>query len=190
MRNFSMMGMPLLGRALRTYFPVLASIISIAAAAPVVVDGKVSYIGYDQGGVESFLAIKYGQDTGGVNRFKQPQAYTYPAGSVVNATSNGAACPQKTGNPTPSLIGLFGNVSEISEDCLTVRVDRPAKTKSNAKLPVMVYLYGGGYNIGQAYDTSYYPNGLVRENAAKQLPVIYVAIKSVFTPARRVMNVD
>ena len=186
-----MIGIPLLGRALKMYFLILAFIISIAAAAaPVVVDGKVSYIGHDQGGVESFLNIKYGQDTGGVNRFKQPRAYTYPAGTVVNATSNGAACPQKTGNPTPSLIGLFGNVSEISEDCLTIRVDRPAKTTSNAKLPVMVYLYGGGYNIGQAYDPAYYPNGLVRGNAAKQLPVIYVAIKSVLPAAVRATYVD
>ena len=185
------MGISLLGRVLRLYFPAVASIISIAAAAaPIVVDGKVSYIGKYLGGVESFLNIKYGQDTGGKNRFKQPRTYTYPAGTVVNATSYGAACPQKTGNPTPSLIGIFGNVSEISEDCLTVRVDRPARTRPNAKLPVMVYLYGGGYNIGQAYDTAYYPNGLVRENAAKQLPVVYVAIKSVITLAASLANLD
>ena len=174
------MGISLPSLVLRIYFPILASIISIAAAAaPIVVDGNISYLGKREGGVESFLNIKYGQDTGGLNRFKQPRAYAYPAGTVVNATKNGAACPQKTGNPTPSLIGLFGNVSEISEDCLTVRVDRPTLARFTARLPVMVYLYGGGYNIGQAYDTAYYPNGLVRENAAKQLPVVYVAIKSV-----------
>ena len=50
-------------------------------------------------------------------------------------------------------------------------------TKADARLPVMVYLYGGGYNIGQAYDTSYNPNGLLRGSAAKKLPIVYVAIK-------------
>ena len=160
-------------RALVSCIPLFA----YAVAAPTVVDGKVSYVGAVGGGVESFLSIKYGQDTGGENRFKYPKPYSYPAGTVVNATRSGAACPQQTGNPTPSLIGLFGNVNEISEDCLTIRVDRPSNTAADAKLPVMVYLYGGGYAIGQAYDTAYYPAGLVRETAAKKLPVVYVAIK-------------
>lgn len=146
-------------------------------AAPTVIDGKVSYAGKHEAGVESFLGIKYGQDTGGTNRFKKPEPYLYPVGTLVSAAKTGAACPQQTGNPTPSLIGLFGNVSEISEDCLTIRVDRPSGTGANARLPVMVYLYGGGYAIGQVYDTAYDPTGLVRETAAKGLPVIYVAIK-------------
>ena len=174
--KYSIMRICSLVRVLGTSFPLLIPATSVAAA-PIIVDGKVSYVGTQHAGVESFSSIKYGHDTGGANRFKQPRAYSYPAGTLVNATRYGAACPQKTGNPTPSLIGLFGNVTEISEDCLTIRVDRPADTAPNAKLPVMVYLYGGGYNIGQAYDTAYDPNGLVRETAAKQLPVIYVAIK-------------
>ncbi|KAL8716691.1 MAG: hypothetical protein Q9225_005999 [Loekoesia sp. 1 TL-2023] len=145
-------------------------------AAPTVVDSKVTYIGTEENGVESFLGIKYGQDTGGTQRFKKSKPYHYPAGTVVSAVTTAAACPQQTGNPTPSLIGLFGNVSNISEDCLTIRVDRPSDTSADARLPVMVYLYGGGYAIGQAYDTAYDPTGLLRETAAKRLPVIYVAI--------------
>lgn len=159
---------------------VLAGItlLSLAVtAAPTVTDGNVSYIGKDEAGVESFLGIRYGLDTGGTNRFKKPIPFLYPAGTLVSAAAPGAACPQQTGNPTPSLIGIFGNVSEISEDCLTIRVDRPFKTDANASLPVMAYLYGGGYAIGQVYDTAYDPTGLVRETAAKGLPVIYVAIK-------------
>ncbi|CAO1604837.1 MAG: hypothetical protein LQ349_000475 [Xanthoria aureola] len=158
---------------------VLAGItlLSLAVtAAPTVTDGNVSYIGKDEAGVESFLGIRYGLDTGGTNRFKKPIPFLYPAGTLVSAAAPGAACPQQTGNPTPSLIGIFGNVSEISEDCLTIRVDRPFKTDANASLPVMAYLYGGGYAIGQVYDTAYDPTGLVRETAAKGLPVIYVAI--------------
>ncbi|KAL8687425.1 MAG: hypothetical protein Q9218_006396 [Villophora microphyllina] len=149
---------------------------NVAAAAPIVVDGRVSYVGSEANGVESFLGIQYGKDTGGANRFTQSRSFTYPAGTVVNATRIGAACPQQTGNPTPSLIGLFGNVTAISEDCLSIRVDRPANTAADARLPVMVYLQGGGYAIGQAYDTAYDPAGLIRETARKNLPVVYVAM--------------
>jgi carboxylesterase type B len=153
------------------------ALLSHAATAPTVVDGTVSYVGTLQDGVESFLGIKYGQDTGGANRFKHPVPYSYPAGAVVNVTSPAAACPQQTGNPTPSLVGLFSNVTNISEACLTIRVDRPPNTTADARLPVMVYLYGGGYAIGQIYDMAYDPVGLVRETAPKGIPIIYVAIK-------------
>ncbi|KAI4242405.1 MAG: hypothetical protein LQ352_007243 [Teloschistes flavicans] len=139
-------------------------------------DGPVSYVGSESDGVESFLSIQYGKDTGGANRFRQSKPFTYPAGTVVNASTVGPACPQQTGNPTPSLIGLFGNVTTISEDCLSIRVDRPANTVASAGLPVMVYLQGGGYAIGQAYDTAYRPAGLIRETAKKNLPVVYVAM--------------
>lgn len=35
-----------------------------------------------------------------------------------------------------------------SEDCLTLNVFRPSSTASNAKLPVMVWMFGGGFNQG------------------------------------------
>lgn len=35
-----------------------------------------------------------------------------------------------------------------SEDCLTLNVFRPSSTASNAKLPVMVWIFGGGFNQG------------------------------------------
>ncbi|KAL5334695.1 Alpha/Beta hydrolase protein [Aspergillus crustosus] len=122
--------------------------------------------------VESFLNICFGEDTSGVNRFTPPKPFSYPAGALVNATQPGAACPQpKQAVPT---MPLFDVVTSMSEDCLTLRVDRPANTPASAKLPVMVWIYGGGDSFGQIYDSAYDPPSLVLGAAEKGLPIIYV----------------
>jgi carboxylesterase type B len=156
----------------------LMQAIGAAATAPTVRAGSVSYIGTISGGVESFLNISFGHDTSGQNRFKRPVPYSYPDGAIVNASTPGAACPQTIGNPLPTFEGIYGNTTSISEDCLTVRVSRPLGTCQQARLPVMAYLFGGGYAFGTIYDdVASSPDGLVRENGVKGLPVIYVAIK-------------
>lgn len=156
----------------------LVQILRAAAAAPTVSAGGISYVGTTSEGVESFLNIRFGQDTGGQNRFKKPVYYSYPDGTIVNASTPGAACPQALGNPLPEFEGIYGNVTSISEDCLTVRVTRPLGTSKLSGLPVIAYLFGAGYGFGSIYDnTANGPDGLVRENGAKGLPVIYVAIK-------------
>ncbi|KAJ5216288.1 carboxylesterase [Penicillium cinerascens] len=134
----------------------------------------VRFEGSSANNVESFLNIRFGQDTGGNNRFAPPKPYNYPTGSVVNATQSGAACPQQK-VPVEG-ISVFDNVTHISEDCLTLRVDRPANTCSTAKLPVMVYIYGGGDSIGQIYDSAYDPTTLISGATQKGIPVIYVAM--------------
>ncbi len=44
----------------------------------------------------------------------------------------------------------------MSEDCLTVNIIRPSMLPENASLPVMTWIYGGGYVIGSSslYDGS------------------------------------
>ena len=79
-----------------------------AASPPTVTDSAhgVTYIGAAKSGVEQFLNIRFGQDTGGINRFKHPQAYTYASGTTVKATKLGPACPAKT---LQSLFGFTDN---------------------------------------------------------------------------------
>lgn len=148
-----------------------------AHAAPVVhlsSQTNVTFKGTTAHDVESFLNIKFGADTAGENRFAPPRPYTYPSGSKVDASHPGVACPQ----PRVPLQGftLFDNVTDVSEDCLTLRIDRPAGTSDNAKLPVMAYIYGGGDTIGQIYDGTYNPTLLVSAAAKKDYPIIYVAM--------------
>jgi hypothetical protein len=135
---------------------------------------QVRFEGTSANNVESFLNIRFGEDTSGKNRFAAPKPYAYPPGSVVNASQPGAACPQQK-VPIAGL-AVFDNVTHISEDCLTLRVDRPAKTSPKDKLPVMVYIYGGGDSIGQIYDSAYDPAALITGASQKGYPIIYVAM--------------
>ena len=129
-------------RSLLLALPFLGA--ALAAAPPKVTDTahKLTYVGITKNGVENYLNIQYGQDTGGINRFKHPKAFSYPTGTTVQATKLGPACPAKT---EQSLFGYSSNggVSSISEDCLNLRVARMPGTQSTAKLPVMVWIYGG-----------------------------------------------
>ncbi|KXL45857.1 hypothetical protein M433DRAFT_154135 [Acidomyces richmondensis BFW] len=134
----------------------------------------VSIRGTSANGTDSFLNIRFGASTAGSNRFAPPKPYTYPAGITVDATRPGAACPQQK-VPVPDF-PIFANVSHISEDCLSLRIDRPSHTRPDARLPVLVFIYGGGDSIGQIYDPVYDPTALVASSAAKHEPVIYAAM--------------
>ncbi|KAJ9261724.1 hypothetical protein DTO195F2_3982 [Paecilomyces variotii] len=144
-------------------------------SAPYVFDPVTSstYLGTIADGVEEFLGIFYGQDTGGSNRFAPPKPYIPSRHSFINASTAGAACPQPY---VPLPADPYTVLTNVSEDCLSLRVARPENTKSTAKLPVMVWLYGGGASVGTAYDVSYNPVGLIQQSVVNGSPVIYVAI--------------
>lgn len=60
------------------------------------------------------------------------------------------------------------------EDCLTVDVARPAGTRAGDKLPVLFWIYGGGYTVGSTQ--SYEASGLLRTAVENDQPFIYVAV--------------
>lgn len=109
---------------------------------------NLTYQGFSDYGVDQFLNVRYGQDTSGANRFKHPVAYQYPSGTTIDATKAGASCPQNT---LTSLAGSSFNsgVYQLSEDCLNLRVARPAGVEANAGLPIMVWIYGGKYALSE-----------------------------------------
>lgn len=128
----------------------LLLLITYAAAAvlasPAVYDAEanVTYLGFTRNGVEIFLGIPYAQDTGGPNRFKPPQPFSFPQGTTVNATDPGPACPQPLGQWNAPLTLL--NVTSVSEDCLNLNIVRPANASHlNESLPVMVWIHGGRF---------------------------------------------
>ncbi|KAJ7747192.1 putative lipase, partial [Mycena olivaceomarginata] len=127
--------------------------------------------GLVRNGIEVFLGIQFGQDTSGANRFKPPKPWSPKAGSVVEATAYGAACPQPEGASGPLSVTP---VSKISEDCLNLNIARPSGVDAGAKLPVIVFIYGGGFFTGFNEEQTTAPDGMILESVQNGLPVIHV----------------
>lgn len=150
--------------------------IGCAIANPTVVDSRhgVTYRGLHRNGIEVFLNIPYGQDTGGANRFKPPKPRVVARGSTIYATTYGPACPQQLGGWFVPL--SLSNVTKVSEDCLNLNVARPKDTGIHDRLPVLVYLHGGSFWTGQNQEITISPDGMILESVENGLPVIHVAM--------------
>jgi para-nitrobenzyl esterase len=155
-------------RAPFTLCLVLAAIGSVfvwsprsATAAPTIVTDQGPITGLTLSGEDEYLGIPYASPPVSKLRWLPPQP---PArfNGVFQATEFGSLCTQPDG-----FGGTFG-----SEDCLTLNIYRPSKTKHRKNhhgLPVMVWIPGGGLVTGGGgfYD----PTRIV-----KQAQVIVVSI--------------
>ena len=165
----------MLRRCLFRLVQVLATLHGLVHAEPRVTDSRhVTYQGLERAGVEVFLNIPYAQDTGAENRFKPPKPYVPCPRSTINATAYGPACPQQLGNLVLPL--ALSNVTDISEDCLNLNIARPLGSKPGDKLPVLVYIYGGGLWSGMNAEITVRPDGMILESQQNNLPVIHVAM--------------
>lgn len=97
-----------------------------------------------ENGVAAFKGIRYGQSTAGRNRFLLPQPVK-PWAGVQNATRLGHPCPQDN----PDFPAWLDPMPE-SEDCLVLNVWSPENLGPASKLPVMLWIHGGGYAFGSA----------------------------------------
>lgn len=100
--------------------------------------GRVS--GARSGGVDSFLGIPYAAAPVGARRWTSPRPPTQWTG-VRSATAYGARCAALKSNNGPRF---------TAEDCLFVNVQRPAGAKPGDRLPVYVFLHGGGLANGSS----------------------------------------
>lgn len=109
---------------------------------PLVVDKQqfITYRGTHIDGVEHFQNIFYAGDTSGPNRFAPPVPIQHPPGTIVDGTTLGAFCPQGVGGPP---LPFQSSITNISENCLSLRIARHSRIKTWAKLPVMVWIHGG-----------------------------------------------
>ena len=96
-------------------------------------------------GVASFKGIPYAAPPVGELRWRPPQPPA-PWTGVRPAAEFGADCMQGRFGPPPAA-GAPGPPAS-SEDCLFLNVWRPASATSGAKLPVMVWIHGGGFVFG------------------------------------------
>ncbi|KAF5341393.1 hypothetical protein D9758_012293 [Tetrapyrgos nigripes] len=141
-------------RSLAFPFALLAAVFNLAASAepgPNVVDlGYVQYRGnLSFPDTVAYLGIPYAEPPLGDRRFRKPlplntSRITQEAGGigkVVDASVYPDFCIQGTTGG-----GDAGGAG--SEDCLKINVYAPAGAKRGDKLPVLVYIHGGGYIFG------------------------------------------
>src|SRR5690606_3725770 len=100
-------------------------------------NGKVR--GIVESDVDVFKGIPFAAPPLGEFRWRPPQPVT-PWEGELDATEYGSNCAQSGWGGAP------GTVAEgSSEDCLYLNLWRPANVTADAKLPVMVWIHGGGF---------------------------------------------
>jgi len=113
-------------------------------------------------GSHAWLGIPYAKPPVGALRWRAPEP-PGPLGKNQEALAFGSICPQ--------IASPFGGVYDAppgtvagNEDCLYLNVYAPAMTGSDAasaRLPVMVWIHGGGNSVGHA---SFYDGGRLAQN--------------------------
>ncbi|KAJ7135366.1 Carboxylesterase family-domain-containing protein [Mycena crocata] len=109
------------------------------------------------------------------------------AEGLQSAAVFGDDCPQ-----FPELLGTAGIAAgpplrgaNQSEDCLYANVWRSAGNSTQAKLPILVYIYDGGYFAG----TGSKWNETIRRSVATKKPVIYSIWLSSTTQTQNILNI-
>ncbi|KAN0139660.1 Alpha/Beta hydrolase fold [Lactarius tabidus] len=163
---------------------VLAASLPRQYAGPTVTLDKGEFIGTTANGINEFLGIPFAQPPVGDLRFRLPQA-PGPYVGTYNATAFGLSCPQQADNlalpsglPNATLEYLQATSGKatlsVGEDCLTVNVVAPANATPRSKLPVVVWIYGGGFEDGAT--ANFDGTVIVNRSIALQEPVIYVSM--------------
>lgn len=117
-------------------------------------------------GVRAYFGVPFAAPPVGELRWREPQP-VQPWRGVYNADRFAPQCMQIL---RPHNINHYFGEEATSEDCLYLNIWAPSDAKPDAKAPVIVWIYGGGFSIGSASMANY--GG---ENLAKK-GVMYVAI--------------
>lgn len=110
------------------------------------------------GNMYVFKGIPYAQAPVGELRFKPPRPLEKLTNEILDCTQDGPGC-YTVDNYLPN--------DRMSESCLYLNVYSPAqqspKCETDKKLPVMIWIHGGGFVSGSAQSSMYNPKHLVQE---------------------------
>ncbi|KAI0402052.1 Alpha/Beta hydrolase protein [Xylaria palmicola] len=170
----------------RSLLVAAAGLTATAATGPVahVLNGTYEGLHLPAFQQDIFLGIPYAQDTGGANRFRVPQSLDEAWEGARPAKIYGHACPDQN----VAADGHFG----MSEDCLSINIVRPSAPSAGfgdrdgkgaergrttrPKLPVMLWIHGGSYQVGTSGLPNYNLTFLVQRSVEVGLPVLAASI--------------
>ncbi|KAK6201792.1 hypothetical protein LQW54_009371 [Pestalotiopsis sp. IQ-011] len=143
-------------------------------------------VGAPLGLVESFHGLPFAKPPVQQLRFNPPQPLDLNTSlGRINALTVGPACPQNlaptfpTDLPQEVLDALQSITADLpvpsifSEDCLYLNVFRPAGIDASAKLPVLFWMHGGGFEMGFTMTGEGVP--MVTDSLGQGKPIIFVA---------------
>ncbi|OAR01264.1 hypothetical protein LLEC1_04468 [Akanthomyces lecanii] len=135
-------------------------------------------------GVETFNGIPYAHPPTGSLRLRPPQRLPDNHASTIDASGTAPKCPQYPVTPIDQyIVSKFGSqlfklpfFENIigQEDCLTVSVQRPANISADAKLPVLFWIHGGGFELGST--STYDASSFIKAGIENNQPFVFVAV--------------
>ncbi|KAF8162761.1 carotenoid ester lipase precursor [Crassisporium funariophilum] len=173
---------------------VCTSVVAVPNVGPTVKLDSATITGIRNGSVTKFLGIPYAHAPTGNRRFR-PAEPVPPYKGYIQAEAYGPACPQQkisspfktTSTADPQIAidvtKVIASSPELhvapgpeSEDCLSINVIKPTSARSTEGLPVIVWIYGGGYLVGDtaAYDAM--GVRIVRRSVELGQPVVFVSM--------------
>ena len=111
-------------------------------------EGPVEGVASAEGNLEIFRGIPFAAPPVGDLRWVAPQPVK-PWTTVLKADHFSASCEQTLLHSRLPWTEEFMTQNEVSEDCLYLNVWTPASS-SSAGLPVLVWIYGGGFSEGSS----------------------------------------
>lgn len=146
--------------------PALADAMTAAPGDPIQIqDGTVAGTRVSPA-LKAYLGLPFAAPPVRENRWREPQPVK-PWTGIYTADAFKPECPQ--GLRSPGINHYFGEEA-VSEDCLYLNIWAPAEAKAGDKLPVVVWIYGGAFNVGSASSPIYSGAPLASKG------VIYVAL--------------
>ncbi|TFK27680.1 carotenoid ester lipase precursor [Coprinopsis marcescibilis] len=161
-----------------------------ALVNPTVILDNGTFIGTTDGVSSRFLGIPFARPPIGDLRFRLPQPIE-PYKGEYSVGSYGPSCPQQAITlpiikDLPADVvnymadSIYGFLFPDSEDCLTINVFKPEDANANSNLPVLVWIFGGGFVLGgpSMYDGA----SIVSRSVLINNPVIVVSMNYRYSP--------